>query len=134
MERISLIRSIYVALAADYPHIVQVRGIPDVSSLHAYFEPVAFVGEKAELTETVEDSDQGMVIRRTLTANTYRENQQHLSWINRPLLIYIETIDNQRILMGTIDHPAELSYTSRTGAALGDVNDNSLTYTHTVPL
>lgn len=134
MERTSLITRLMVALAADEENIHLEKDLPDTVSLQAHFEDCPFIAEKAEISESTEETDQGHLITCRVSTNTHREAYFHSRYFFPPLLIYIETLNGERIYLGSGDNPARMQYSRQSGAALGDTNETNMIFTHTRPV
>ncbi|MEX2591862.1 MAG: hypothetical protein WD426_03750 [Anditalea sp.] len=131
MERTSLITRLMVALAADEENIYLEKDLPDTVSLQAYFEDCPYIPEKAEISESTEDTDQGRLITQRISTNIHRDEYFHARYFFPPLLIYIETLNGERIYLGAGDNPARMQYSRQSGAALGDANETNMIFTHT---
>ncbi|MBD3627614.1 hypothetical protein [Cyclobacterium sp.] len=133
MERTSLITLIMVADADLSPDIYLEDDIPDTVSLDTHFELCPFLPERAELTESSEETDQGYLISFRVDTNTPRDEYFHSRYFFRPLLIYIETLNGERHYLGSEEHPCRMEYRRQSAPGISDSNDNTLVFTCTLP-
>lgn len=133
MERTSLITLLMLADAADYDNITLENSLPNAASLAAYFAECPLVLEKATVTANSSQGNHGLLINFNISVNTFRESTFHEDYIDKDVLVYLETSNGEKHFFGTKENPCVFSYNSDSGAALGDPNDNTLNMIYSVP-
>jgi hypothetical protein len=126
MERTSLITAMYIADSSAYPFITFVNGLPNAGSLETYFEKVPLVLEKADLRESTEDSDQGLLTDISIRANIYRDSDYYRQFKNSFVLAYLETANEEKYFYGSLKNPLSYQYTRDSGTANADQRETSL--------
>lgn len=134
MERTSIITSLYLAKASDYPSVTLVNGLPNANSLAQFFYKAPLVIERSDLRETNEDSDQGELLDIAIRANIYRDSQYHLLFSNKLVLAYIETANGEKYFFGSKENPLIYRYNRDSGATNEDSRFTTLSLGLKLPL
>lgn len=133
MEKTSIVTHIAAAAAHSLPDMAFTHGIPDAATLQDLFEQVPLIQERAQLSETHEETDQGHLVRYRMQANVPRDEYYHRRFHLRHVLLYIELLDGERVFLGGEDSYVKLSYSRDSGATASDNNQNRLEFTYTCP-
>jgi hypothetical protein len=135
MERTSIITALYIAKSERYFLIeLDAEGLPDNVSLENEFTKLAFVLEKAQLRQNLEDSDQGKLEAIEIRVNVHRESTVHETFGQSFVLVYLETANGEKHFIGTRDYPLSFSYTRDSGAGNADGRETTLEMGMRVPL
>lgn len=132
-EKTSLITGLMVADAQVWNSLTLIDGLPDETSLAVHFVDLEPGPEKAELTESLEATDQGQLVTYTVRAVLGRESPAPPIFRNRRLLIYIETLNGEKYLLGSGEHPMQLTYTRPSGMTVADPNETSIQLQESFP-
>lgn len=134
MERTSILTVLLLAEAKDYPSLVLVNGLPDVTSMTTYFTAVPMALERADFKERTEDSAHGQLHQVTIRANTHRDSDFYLTFANKKVIAYVETANGEQYLWGSDDYPLSYDYERDSGAGNGDDRYTTLNMAMVAPI
>lgn len=134
MERTSILTVLLLAEAKDYPSLVLVNGLPDVTSMTTYFTAVPMAQERADFKERTEDSAHGQLHQVTIRANTHRDSTFYLDFANKKVMAYVETSNGEKYLWGTDAYPLSYDYERDSGAGNGDDRYTTLNMAMVAPV
>lgn len=134
MNRTSIITQILLAPPSVYNSITFANGIPDPASRDAHFEEVPHVQEKAELRESVQDSDHGRLMAVDVRANIHRDADFLTTFDEEFALVYIETSNEESHFFGSLVHPVKLEFAKTSGSGNGDNRETTLTFAIRTPM
>jgi hypothetical protein len=135
MSRTSIITALYLAPSTIFNSIVyNDKGLPDEETLKELFTQIPIVLEKAELKQSLQDSDQGNLEDISIRANVHRDSLVHQLFTGKFLLAYLETSNEERHFVGTLEYPLSFSYSRDSGSSNSDTRETTLTMTLRLPL
>ena|SRR5690606_9200745 len=134
LERTSLITLLGVADVAKWPQISAslVNGLP-VNVTMQHFTIADLIPESGELTERLEETDQGRLIGYAVRLQLYRESTLPATFRKKNVVLYIETVSGERYLLGNSQYPLRVNYTRSSGMGIGDDNSTAMQFEGSIP-
>lgn len=135
MERTSLITELYLTESKNFPNIsLDQFGFPPQAELDQKFTKIPFILEKASISETVEQTDQGEINSVQIAAATHREDLSYKMFPSLKVLAFLRTATGEEHFFGTDETPLRMVYARDTGTTNDSERNTSLNFSQKVPV
>lgn len=133
-DRISIITEAYLSDSSNYKLLTLVNDFPTSANLVTYFQEVPLVLEGGELSEGLEDTQQGDLQSIQLRLKIGRDSEFYKDLIHRKLIAAVKMANGEQILLGSGEYPLSYGYDRNSGASATAERDTTMTFQVVIPV